>query len=490
MQDGPDQTGQATGIGNYKASADIPIEVVSHIFTYLSAEEARRLRLICGKWREAGNKAMFEDGKFIIRPHRQDTEHLEELSYSAWFVKKITHIEIYAGDMNVQRWEECIKQIEQNDINDYRSSLRGEYEFDNIFGEPTCQHILDHTYEKLETLELLKKKIYDHRFGLDRLSKAFSRLSNLNGISITPAVYPLVGTRWKCLVESWQHGIGRRVCGWPPKRDFQHAGAAFRRQTVTLKAAHAAGCLLQSLAIDWMPIECFPRDPEPRPKNPGSHVPPIDRSDYNRIIALVTPLKSLRIGLIGNIKCSPYTDPGVGAAISQFLGSMQNLRSLDLTWYLGGCVSPIVNVSWDSTFYNLTWPNLEDLSLSHVNSRLADLLTLLYRHSPTLKRLRLLYQKIKGVGSYQDMLTGIRDNLQLKKFQLSTPGLHSAYQDSLYDENWVENLSIKDTPMKHLEGFVLGNREWPLASPCPIGKHWPFRDKRLHELWAQKYHII
>jgi hypothetical protein len=148
---------------------------------------------------------------------------------------------------------------------------------------------------------------------------------------------------------------------------------------------------------------------------------PLEPLDYQKIFAKTSSLRAIHLGITGRVSRGPYADLILSATIGTFLGSMQFLRRLELTWNLGPerCLHLAVESSFDKSFYENTWPCLEDLALFNPIGSVASLMSLVCRHRHTLKTLRLDgLPKILGGHFYKDMLTFFRDNLVLERFWL------------------------------------------------------------------------
>jgi hypothetical protein len=188
------------------------------------------------------------------------------------------------------------------------------------------------------------------------------------------------------------------------------------------------------------------------------------------------------------------SSPLVSHSLAALILSMQKLHHLNLRWHHQMRWLPNneeLQGEWGKCFFTGTFPLLTKLSLYSFKTTEDQLVDFLTRHRDTLTHLSLDAEIIKVVGtkngSYRRLLTRIRDNLHLQKFEFTLKSnlSHDEFIDGLlYDEEWTPAyLNIyhvySDAKIQRyqswppyrwarlLEEYVVGELKWPMLNDNP-----------------------
>ncbi|PQE08851.1 hypothetical protein CJF32_00009614 [Rutstroemia sp. NJR-2017a WRK4] len=416
----------------------LPNEIKSRIISFLPASDVTNLRLTCCAWGGVCVAGLFnkrigrfiEQGVFSIRPHCDDMTRLRDVTSLPWLAKVIKHIKIYIGDLDMLEFDHEVQIVNR--------------------------------YTKLESRfksesganQLLERMVQNRARHCDPVVLLHSLLK-------LPAVDTVTATSTECpFAESeinftlaWE-GLQRR---WDLEPDtfYDSYDTTFPtrsgiRHICILLAARQLRQPLRRLVLDSFPLDLFVRDDlnyvvEDAPDSPSG----IHTNFLRDMQELTSTVQTLRLGLnrVEESSLLRVYSSSLSTSMNIFLGSMQNLRSLDLSFNMSSRFPNEAHLvrSIDSSFYDF-----------------------ILRHKSTLKYLSLGHDfflvpqlKTKSCVSFKSILTRLRGSLKLERFQL----LVSAKDEKIYDEDWElvpRGGVVPDA--KLFEMFVLGKWSWPMVN--------------------------
>ena len=272
---------------------------------------------------------------------------------------------------------------------------------------PRSKHVGDPVLAALEKLHG-KLEFYSRRHcNKDILIRSFSRLPNLQAVSVTSTEYPFKGKAFDILRDDWEWKL---KSGLPNIHDYDLSTNDY---STILEAIGATKPPITTLVLDHMPLKHFIRmahGTEESAFNP-------DQAASADAVGAMAHVQKLRICVSLN-DYMQYGWTNLGLSMGSFLNSMQNLRSLDLTLQKYLSASAKVQWSWQETFHKCKWPQLESLRLSNPYAAQDHVLSLIYRHKSTLKRLSLRSMVHWNTPlSQKQVLEDFRDYLKLEKFE-------------------------------------------------------------------------
>ncbi|KAF7935353.1 uncharacterized protein EAE97_008260 [Botrytis byssoidea] len=420
---------------------DLPSEIKAQIFIHLDIEDAGFLRLTSRAWAITGTERLFRDG-FKLHPHCQptDMDRLRKVSECPHLAQTIKSIVIYLDSSDARK--------------------------------------------------ILRRRIANETGSCDpvHLAKAFSNLPNFKSLTITSLSYPLSEEMFQSTstwIPSWNWTIEEE------RTRFMADDLSQWYYTSNVAAINAAGVELLSVEFDCLPMDCLSSQelgsPPFIPLQPSLHrlclLSECSGHPYRSLSGLVTPLEQLSIGF-WDYGVTSWQDSLVAQRIIDLLISARRLRRLDLMFVmnLSTSMTPDFQIAWKTSFYSITIPRLESLRLHQTDIPGSLLISFLERHGSTLKNLHLSGGYECGPGSgwnhltrsqWKEMLTSLRDNLSLQKFELLT------YDDrkNIYDWNWNTVPGTDVTFAKLLENYVLRKGPWPFLMPL---------EKTEHDYWGWK----
>ncbi|THV46976.1 hypothetical protein BGAL_0345g00110 [Botrytis galanthina] len=430
---------------------DLPSEIKAQIFKYLNIEDAGSLRLISRAWAITGTERLFRDG-FKLHPHCQptDMDRLRKVSECPHLAQTIKSIIMFLDSSDARKW----------------------------------------TFYFSDAREILRRRIASEPGFCDpvHLATAFSNLPNFKSLTITSLSYPLSEDMFQSTstwIPSWNSTIEEE------RTQFMADDLSQWYYTSIVAAINAAGAELLSVEFDCLPMDCLSSQelgsPPFIPLQPSLHrlclLSECSGHPYRSLSGLVTPLEQLSIGF-WDYGFTSWQDSLVAQRIIDLLISAQRLRRLDLMFVmnLSTSMTPDFQIAWKNSFYSITIPRLESLRLHQTDIPGSLLISFLERHRSTLKNLHLSGGYGCGPGSgwnhltrfqWKEMLTSLRDNLSLQKFELLT------YDDrkNIYDWNWNTVPGTDVTFAKLLENYVLRIGPWPFLMPL---------EKTSYDYWGWK----
>lgn len=270
---------------------------------------------------------------------------------------------------------------------------------------------------------------------------------------------------------------------------IQDQPLAVRSYSSILMGANAATLPFTSLQMDSMPVRCFVPPDETHAASPLNHL-----ASMRNAVQYVQELDVKFSGCFLD-----YTHPEsltIPHNLALFLGSVP-LQSLDLRWgdsfYDWGHLDSIDTTPrllyLSSPFYDLTFPHLTTLRISHMaqaTHMTPTLYRFLIRHS-MLKRLHINsivrpcssndYHPTEVRCVWKQTLYKLRDTLKLEKFQLLLFGEQALVmcggkmvyvfeqsdrgEHEIYNSEWNEVEGRERSATKQLERFVLGFEDEP-----------------------------
>ncbi|KAF7865685.1 hypothetical protein EAF04_005851 [Stromatinia cepivora] len=429
----------------------LPSEIKANMFDYLSVKDAGSLRLTSRAWAITGTERLFRDG-FKLHPHCQptDMDRLSEVSECPHLAQTIKSIVIFLDSSDARKW----------------------------------------TFYFSDAREILRRRIANEPGFCDpvHLAKAFSNLPNFKSLTITSLSYPLSEDMFQSTstwVPNWNSTIEEE------RTQFMADDLSQWYYTSIVAAINAANVSLSSVEFDCLPMDCLSSQelgsPPFIPLQPSLNrlclLSECPGHPYKSLSGLVSPLEQLSIGF-WDYGFTSWQDSLVAQRITDLLLSAQRLRRLDLMFVmnLATNMTPEFQITWKNSFYDITIPHLESLRLHQTDVPGPLLISFLEQHRSTLKNLHLSGGYGCGPGSgwnhltrfqWKDILTSLRDNLSLQKFELLT------YDDrrNIYDWNWDTVPGTEITFAKLLENYVMGKSPWPFLMPVERTKHdyWGWR---------------
>lgn len=432
-------------------SLALPSEIKANIFDFLTVKDAGSLRLTSRAWAITGTERLFRDG-FKLHPHCQptDMDRLREVSECPHLAQTIKSIVIFLDSSDARKW----------------------------------------TFYFSDAREILRRRIANEPGFCDPvyLAHAFGNLPNFRHLTITSLSYPLSEDMFQSTstwVPNWNSTIEEQ------RTQFMADDLSQWYYTSIVAAINAANVPLSSVEFDCLPMDCLSSQelgsPPFIPLQPSLHrlclLSEYPGHPYKSLTGLVSPLKQLSIGF-WDYGFTSWQDSLVAQRITDLLLSAKHLRRLDLMFVmnLATNMTPEFQIAWQDSFYNITIPRLESLRLHQTDVPGPLLVSFLKRHRSTLKNLHLSGGYGCGPGSgwnyltrfqWKDILTSLKDDLSLEKFELLT------YDDrgNIYDWNWNSVPGTEITFAKLLENYVLGKSPWPFLMPAQktMDDYWGWR---------------
>ncbi|KAM3081609.1 hypothetical protein ACMFMG_005061 [Clarireedia jacksonii] len=420
--------------------SQLPNEIKSRIISFLPASDVSNLRITCRAWGGVCVAGLFnirvgkfiEQGVFSIRPHRDDMTRLRDITSLPWLAKVIKHIKIYIGDLDMLEFDHEVQMV--NRYTKLESMSKSEKRVNQLLEQIVqnrARHcdpvVLMHSLFKLPAVDSVTATSTECPFAESEVSftLAWERLQR----------------RWDLEPDTWYDSYDTT---FPTRSGIRHI--------CILLAARRLRQPLRRLALDSFPADLFIRDDlnyvvEDAPDSPSG----IHTNFLRDMQELTSTVQTLRLGLNRLEENALLHAPpsSLSTSMKIFLGSMQNLRTLDLSFNMSfRFPNESHRLACQDSLYSNTFPYLERLRLSKYLSLGQDFFLI-----PKLKT--------KGCVSFKSILTRLRESLKLERFQL----LVSAKDQKIYDEDW-EPVSRGDVvpDAKLFEMFVLGKWAWPMVN--------------------------
>ncbi|EMR81498.1 hypothetical protein BcDW1_9897 [Botrytis cinerea BcDW1] len=446
--------------GNSSLFSNLPTELKCRVVDLLVAKDVVNLRLTSRTWSGVSVTGLFnvsngnhiEHGVFSIRPHLDDMTRLRSVAGSPWLAKVIRHVKIYVGDLDMLEFDHEVQTVNR---------------YTKIESMLTCER-------KVNTL--LEQIVQNRMKHCDilMLSHSLSKLPSVKSVTATANECPFSASdvnftlAWMRLMRRWNR---------EPDALYDSYDTTFpTRSTIRHLSILLATRLLQqpvrNLVLDTFPIDLFASqsfDDDDDQTGPSYE---IHTSFLHDMEDMTSKVEHFRIGInsLGNNATTQEHTRVIAKSMSIFMGSMQSLRSLDITLNMS---FRFPNESMELTnqdgFYFNTFPHLENLRVSKIRSFDTSFYSFIFRHKASLKSLSLghgfflvPHDKPRGCVSIKSILFKLRDGLKLERFQL----LVSASDRQIYDQDWqvVKSSAHKLPDAKLFEMFVLGKWSWPMVN--------------------------
>ncbi|PQE21543.1 hypothetical protein CJF32_00004226 [Rutstroemia sp. NJR-2017a WRK4] len=416
---------------------ELPAELKADIFNYLTIKDASSLRQSSASWAVAGTSRLFRDG-FKLHPHCQpsDMSRLRQICDSPHLAPTIKKFVIFLDSSDARKW----------------------------------------TFYFSDAREILRRRIANEPGYCDPvdLALAFGKLPNLKSLVVTTLSYPLEEDMFQMgWIPNWNSTIEQ------DRTQFMADDLSQWYYTSIVAAINAANVSLTSIELDCLPMDCLSSQelgsPPFIPLQPSLHrlclLSENPGLPYKSLSAIVSSVSQLSIGF-WDYGFTSWQDSLVAERITSLLTTARNLQRLDLMFVmnLATNMTPEFQSAWRSNFYSLSFPHLVSLRLHQTDIPGPHLLSFLRRHKSTLKYLHLSGGYGVGAGSgwncmtrgeWRDILTVLREEMHLRKFELLT------YDDrrNIYDFHWREVEGTEGAFAKLVERFVRGEGSWPFSMP-------------------------
>ncbi|KAF7897778.1 uncharacterized protein EAF01_008744 [Botrytis porri] len=440
--------------------SNLPTELRYRIVDLLAAKDVINLRLTSRAWGSVSVNGLFnvrignqiEHGVFSIRPHLDDMNRLRSVACYPWLARVIKHVKIYVGDLDMLEFDH-----EAQTVNKYSK----------IESMLTCERKVN---------SLLEQIVQNRMRHCDpiMLSYSLSKLPSVESVTATANECPFSPSEVNFTL-AWMR-LMRRLNREPDALYDSYDTTFPTRSSIRHLSILLATRLLQNpvrnLVLDTFPIDLFASQGYHNDDDQTGPSYEIHTNFLHDMQDMTSKVENLRIGvnLVSSNATTPEHTRVIAKSMSMFMGSMQSLRSLDVTLNMS---SRFPNDSMELTsqdgFYSNTFPLLENLRVSKVRSFDIPFYSFILRHKETLKSLSLGHDfflipqdKPRGCVSVKSILFKLRDSLKLERFQL----LVSASDQRIYDQDWqiVESSGDTLSDAKLFEMFVLGKWSWPMIN--------------------------
>ncbi|TGO22263.1 hypothetical protein BPAE_0175g00060 [Botrytis paeoniae] len=440
--------------------SNLPTELKCRIVDLLAAKDVINLRLASRAWGGVSVTGLFnvrtgnhiEHGVFSIRPHLDDMTRLRSVAGSPWLARNIKHVKIYVGDLDMLEFDHEVQTVNR---------------YTKIESMLTCER-------KVNTL--LEQIVQNRMKHCDpvMLSHSLSKLPSVKSFTATANECPFSPSEvnftlaWMRLMRRWN----REPDALYDSYDTTFPTRSSIRHLSILLAIRSLQNPVRNLVLDTFPIDLFASqsfhndDDQPGPSYK------IHTNFLHDMQDMTSKVENLRIGInpvSKNATAQEHTRV-IAKSISMFMGSMQSLRSLDITLNMS---SRFPNDSMELTnqggLYSNTFPHLEHFRVSKVRSFDTSFYSFIFRYKATLKSLSLGHDfflvsqdRPRDCVSVKSILFKLRDGLKLERFQL----LVSAGDQRIYNQDWQIVKASKDKlpDAKLFEMFVLGKWSWPMIN--------------------------
>ncbi|APA15255.1 hypothetical protein sscle_14g100250 [Sclerotinia sclerotiorum 1980 UF-70] len=441
------------------AFSELPIELKARVIGFLAAKDVINLRLTSRAWGGVSVTGLFnvctgnyvEQGVFSIRPHLDDMTRLRCIAGLPWLAKVIKHVKIYVGDLDMLEFDHEVQNV--NKYTKIESMFKNEERVNTLF-EQIVQNRMKHCDPVM-------------------LSHSLSRLPAVKFITATATECPFSKSEinfslaWKRLIRRWNFEPDALYDSYdttfPTRSSIRHLSI--------LLAARQIQQPLQQLVLDSFPVDLFVNQVLHGDENIPESSFGIHTNFLHDLQIFTSKIQNLRIGInpLSNNTTHDHTTQ-LTKSMSTFIGSMQFLRSLDISWNnsfrFPNDTTELIN---QDTFYTNTFPHLGNLRLSKIKSFDASFYSFISHHKDTLKSLSLGHNffliprnRPKGCISFKSILFKLRDLLKLERFQL----LVSTTDQQIYNRDWESIPSHEGgiSDAKLFEMFVLGIWAWPMSN--------------------------
>ncbi|TGO48162.1 hypothetical protein BCON_0249g00100 [Botryotinia convoluta] len=440
--------------------SNLPTELKCRIVDLLAAKDVTNLRLTSRAWSGVSVTGLFnvrtgdhiEHGVFSIRPHLDDMTRLRSVAGSPWLARVIKHVKIYVGDLDMLEFDHEVQTV--NSYTKIESLLTCEKKVNTLL-----EHIVQNRMRHCDPVML--------SHSLSKLPSVKSITTTANECPFSPSEVNFTLT-WMRLMRRWN----REPDALYDSYDTTFPTRSSIRHLSILLATRLLQKPVRNLVLDTFPIDIFASQGFYDDDDQTGPSYEIHTSFLHDMQDMTSMVENLRIGInpVSNNATTHEHTRVIAKSISMFMGSMQSLRSLDITLNMS---SRFPNDSMELTnqggFYSNTFPHLENFCVSKVRSFDTPFYSFIFRHKATLKSLSLGHDfflvpqdRPRGCVSVKSILFKLRDGLKLERFQL----LVSASDQRIYDQGWRAVKSSKDKlpDAKLFEMFVLGKWSWPMIN--------------------------
>jgi hypothetical protein len=504
---------------------NLSVEIKLNIVSFLPAKHAATLRLVCRSWREPATEGLFNvytrtgvvptypgytefwpflhwdeqkeeqgfitSGILIIRPWRSYSTILDGLIQWPHMLRLIKEVEIFLPD---KRMDEVFRIV------DDAMAMRQQDESGDR----------DLPWPKGRFLNL-GSNISDMEFNLSLIGTLFSRLSHVEALSIFSERCPFLESE-SLLYSAWNdfflwHEEGPVESFGNYYQDFALASIQYSR---ILQNVMYFKSRIKKLHFDSVPFKVF----EELYETVGSHVDDVGESSdifsrvklSNRFIWSFKNVRELHLVIVMDSLNEVASTILGSSAVSQFIGTMSELRNLSLVWSdKHGNIPPSSHSQylftwniWQSALFRNYWPKLKIFRLQDLLTPDILLLQFLLKHAHSLRKASLTgYFLVKDEGmswgplfqedNVRQFLMSLREKATLEEIQIRFSTRDGtvyeptrAFYDKRWDKIWAfSNLdwkaistNLKEVPKSLIDHHLLnlflhGLCPWPMIHDRP-----------------------
>ncbi|KAF7932414.1 hypothetical protein EAE99_003654 [Botrytis elliptica] len=440
--------------------SNLPTELKCRVVDLLAAKDVIHLRLTSKAWGGVSVNGLFnvrtgnhiEHGVFSIRPHIDDMTRLRSVAGSPWLARVIKHVKIYVGDLDMLEFDHEVQTVNR---------------YTKIESMLTCER-------KVNTL--LEQIVQNRMKHCDpvMLSHSLSKLSSVKSVTATANECPFSPSEinftlaWMRLMRRWN----REPDALYDSYDTTFPTRSSIRHLSILLATRLLQNPVRNLVLDTFPIDLFASRGFHDDDDQTGTSYEIHTDFLHDMQDMTSKVENLRIG-INPVSHNATTQEHTGViaeSISMFMGSMQSLRSIDITLNMSSRFpSDSMELTTQDGFYSNTFPHLEHFRISKVRSFDTPFYSFIFRHKATLKSLSIGHDfflvpqdRPRGCVSVKSILFKLRNGMKLERFQF----LIRASDQHIYDQDWqiVNSPNNKLSDAKLFEMFVLGKWSWPMIN--------------------------
>ncbi|KAL8991733.1 MAG: hypothetical protein Q9169_007700, partial [Polycauliona sp. 2 TL-2023] len=421
----------------------LPTELQHAVCAATDKDDIPKLRLTCKSLAEVGRHYLFSEVELLFT--RQSFDRLADIAQSMGsHVRSLTYhtdlLDQYSDEEEYEEWTAC-------DYPDITKQHSDQDEKAHDFSDDQVASGWD-AYSKLWSEQ---ESLRNSGYGKSKLITVMSQMSGLKHVSIFNGTQP--GGR-----SPYFHGVYDRtllgVIYYPPRNRKSAKGVLQLYPFIEALQRPIESDSLKVCGVNWKVLD------------------PPEHAIFEMTKSCFSPLK--RFGMELDMwqgdddepstlrkdrdQCQAYFDQGKHLDL---LRAMTRLEHLNLCFASG-----VWNWSMEPVFADLHWLRLRVLQLKHYKGTDQYLLSLLQRHSRTLRVLALFNHKLtEGLWLYT--LRGIRSILNLDSFMLASHlggSLHGATDDYGESDDWIFPLSEPNPKYREfpaqtridMEDFVLG----------------------------------
>ena len=399
---------------------NIPTEIWEKIFALLDLNDIKSVRLAWRRWTNVAGRFLFRT--FIFRVDRQDFGRFEIVTENEAMLAGINRIRLETGPMGI---DHVARRLGFEYMQEYNSARlpgsRSKYTHDEL---ELAKDMAIQEYAAWNTRWHAAKQ--DFR-DLKKMKEMLAKLKSLRRIDVTAKGITFTT---ELLLGAWMQGSGLF--------NFKRATKEFVTLLLALKDAPFQ---LKHLSHDQLPVTFFA----------------MKESLLGSLASSLQHITTLRL----TIDACNYPHTKCWNGLGHFLRSIPGLTVLRFgfdpfetgtvnrgTWLyaeddLAQWYIPLWKMLGDHT-----WKDLRSLRLDSLMVCETGLNEMLIRHAPTLQCLDLFNLGL-WTGSFQGLLSNLREGLKLKRFRLwgATRGFHTPYDGwrlkptlNLDEEVWSSHL--------------------------------------------------